>query len=557
MGGEWRCVRKHGGRECVHAGRDAVSDIHRSQIEAIGEESGNAGGRNMAQDTVQELAQANTGDTGAAAVAARLLLDFRDLRDRLMAASEHILAGWDNVPSDGAFRASASNLADYIALRSEDLRRFQGPLASLGLSTLGRAEGQVRANLDAVMAALSRIAGGETLPFPEPARFAEGRLRLQERRDALFGVKLDGPQTRIMATLPTEAAADPELARALVAEGVDCVRINCAHDSPEVWEAMIAHVGAAAASAGRPVAVVMDLGGPKVRTRAVAHTHDKRLHRGDRLALAATIDGQTHLPLATLSYPALIERLVPGTPVWFDDGKLRTRVVEEIGDLAVLEVTSVRLKGEKLRSEKGVSIPGVDLPIPALTEEDLSVLDFVARHADIVGYSFVQTTEDVALLVDELGRRCLSGRRPAIQLKIETGLAVRNLPELIVTAGAAGPVAVMIARGDLAVEIGFERLSEIQDEILWICEAAQVPVVWATQVLDDLLHEGQATRAETTDAAMGQRADCVMLNKGPYLPEAVAFLRSVLGRMERHQSKKTALLGQLHSWREVDTDDTD
>ena len=133
-------------------------------------------------------------------------------------------------------------------------------------------------------------------------------------------------------------------------------------------------------------------------------------------------------------------------------------------------------------------------------------------------------------------------------LKVETPMAVRNLPRLLVQAGALMPVAVMIARGDLAVEIGFERLSEIQEEILWLCEAAHVPVVWATQVLETLVKEGAATRAETTDAAMSQRAECVMLNKGPHLAEAVGFLDGVLRRMDRHQVKKSSRLAALGSW---------
>lgn len=107
----------------------------------------------------------------------------------------------------------------------------------------------------------------------------------------------------------------------------------------------------------------------------------------------------------------------------------------------------------------------------------------------------------------------------------------------------------MIARGDLAVDVGFERLPELQDEILWLCEAARIPVVWATQVLDGLLHDGLATRAEATDAAMGQRAECVMLNKGPHLAEAVGVLSGVLARMDRHHDKKAANLAPLGAWR--------
>jgi pyruvate kinase len=103
----------------------------------------------------------------------------------------------------------------------------------------------------------------------------------------------------------------------------------------------------------------------------------------------------------------------------------------------------------------------------------------------------------------------------------------------------------MIARGDLAVECGFERLAEAQEEILWICEAAHIPTIWATQVLENLAKEGIPSRAEITDAAMGHRAECVMLNKGPYVARAVAVLDDILSRMQAHQAKKRAMLRHL------------
>ena len=104
----------------------------------------------------------------------------------------------------------------------------------------------------------------------------------------------------------------------------------------------------------------------------------------------------------------------------------------------------------------------------------------------------------------------------------------------------------MIARGDLAVEIGYERMAEIQEEILWLCEAAHVPVTWATQVLEGLVKRGRPSRAEISDAAMAERAECVMLNKGPYLFEAMSVLDNVVGRMQHHQRKKTAQFRALH-----------
>ena len=106
----------------------------------------------------------------------------------------------------------------------------------------------------------------------------------------------------------------------------------------------------------------------------------------------------------------------------------------------------------------------------------------------------------------------------------------------------------MIARGDLAAEIGFERLAEMQEEILWICEAAGVPVIWATQVLENLVRTGVPSRGEMTDAAMGARAECVMLNKGPAVGEGVSTLDTLLARMDEHMFKKTPELRALKSW---------
>jgi pyruvate kinase len=140
----------------------------------------------------------------------------------------------------------------------------------------------------------------------------------------------------------------------------------------------------------------------------------------------------------------------------------------------------------------------------------------------------------------------LNGDHLGIVLKIETRQAFERLPNLILAAMRHHSVGVMIARGDLAVECGYERMAEVQEEILWVCEAAHMPVIWATQVLESLAKKGQPSRAEITDAAMGERAECVMLNKGPHIVEAVVALDNILHRMQEHQAKKTARLRRLH-----------
>ena len=139
----------------------------------------------------------------------------------------------------------------------------------------------------------------------------------------------------------------------------------------------------------------------------------------------------------------------------------------------------------------------------------------------------------------------LNAQHLGVVLKIETQRAFEQLPNLLLEVMRSPCAGVMIARGDLAIECGWERMAEVQEEILWICEAAHMPVIWATQVLEKLTKEGLPSRAEITDAAMGERAECVMLNKGPYVVDAVRALDDILRRMENHQHKKRSMLRQL------------
>ena len=169
-----------------------------------------------------------------------------------------------------------------------------------------------------------------------------------------------------------------------------------------------------------------------------------------------------------------------------------------------------------------------------------------ARLADMVGLSFVQRAQDVEELRNRLA--ALGAGHLGIVLKIETRRAFENLPALMLSAMASPASGLMIARGDLAVECGHERLAEIQEELLWAAEAAHMPVIWATQVLETLAKTGLPSRAEITDAAMGERAECVMLNKGPHILQAMHTLDGILRRMQGHQSKKRSLLRALGSW---------
>jgi len=206
-------------------------------------------------------------------------------------------------------------------------------------------------------------------------------------------------------------------------------------------------------------------------------------------------------------------------------------------------VTGAGQRGSKLRSDKGINLPDTDIHLPGLTAKDLSDLSFAVTQADMIGLSFVRKPEDVHQLAQRMSE--LGASRIGIVLKIENRSAFEHLPEILLAGLQSPPLGVMVARGDLAVEIGFERLAEVQEEILWLCEAAHVPVIWATQVLENMAQTGKPSRAEVTDAAMSGRAECVMLNKGPYVVEAVKFLDNVLERMQLHQHKKRSMLRKL------------
>jgi pyruvate kinase len=181
--------------------------------------------------------------------------------------------------------------------------------------------------------------------------------------------------------------------------------------------------------------------------------------------------------------------------------------------------------------------------LSAFTQKDLADLEFAVRQADMVGLSFLRKPEHVRRLVRQLQQN--GAANLGVLLKIEHRTAFEHLPRMLLAGLESPPLGVVVARGDLAVEMGFERLAEVQEEILWLCEAAHVPVVWATQVLETLANTGRPSRAEVTDAAMSGRAECVMLNKGPHMVEAVRFLDDVLRRMQRHQKKKRAMLRRL------------
>jgi pyruvate kinase len=274
-----------------------------------------------------------------------------------------------------------------------------------------------------------------------------------------------------------------------------------------------------------------------------------RVFAGDTIVLTSALDPAETEPgrhRIGCTLPEALDAVEPGHRVAFDDGKIAGVVRSTREGEAVVEVTRASDGGSKLRAEKGINLPDTVLRINALTDEDREHLDTVVEVADIVELSFAQSAGDVEALLAELDER--DADRLGVVVKLETVEGFRALPEILFALMRRRDAGVMIARGDLAVETGFERLAEVQEETLWLCEAAHLPVIWATQVLDDLAKRGVPTRAEVTDAAAANRAECVMLNKGPRIDDAIRALDDILRRMRGHMDKKRPLLRRLRSW---------
>jgi len=305
----------------------------------------------------------------------------------------------DAVPAE--HRASAANLIHYLALRRHDLRALQPRLSALGLSSLGRAEPHVLASLDAVRVALRALNSYEGRQTVEPSVTTNQQELLAAHAQALLGPAPAGRQVRIMVTVPTEAGADYSLVHELVRRGMDCMRINCAHDNPDVWARMIEHLRRASATLGRPCRVAMDLGGPKLRTgplapgAAVLKIRPQRDIYGRVTAPARVwLAGPRGQPApspadATLPLPAAwLGRLRAGDTLKFTDARAERRVLKVIevhpdGVWTELAKTSYVIPGTSLRrvSARGKAtaaavgdFPGREKPIVVHTG-DMLVID--------------------------------------------------------------------------------------------------------------------------------------------------------------------------------------
>lgn len=572
------------------------------------------------------------------------------------------------------YKKSAKNLIDYLALRSFEIDEFDEELIQLGFPGLSDAEGHVmKGILNLKQLINSMLLEKETIPSYGVLSIEKGEKLLKKNTKLLFGYKSKKRFTRIMVTLPNTAAEDLGFIRKLLANGMNCARINCAHDTPDDWLKMIQNVKTASKKLRKKCKITMDLSGPKLRTgpmiegpkvihitperddlgrvvnpskiwiaapdmpppplsdykvhlpvdpklfskikkrdtlrftdsrgknckikidgkdgkariglcsdsayvetgiEIVLHKQKSKkghkaarvgellpkeqfiiLHSGDQLRLhkepnlgeSAYYDENgtlTRMAHVSCTLPQVFEDVKVGEPIYFDDGKIEGFIKEISSDEMIVKITHAKDKGSKLKADKGINLPKSDLHVSGLTAKDREDIKFVAQHADAVNFSFVNSKEDILDLYEELNKL---DAKIGIILKIETQKGFSNLPSILLTAMRSYPVGVMTARGDLAIETGWKNFATIQQEIMRLCAAAHIPNIWATQVLENLAKKGTPSRAEITDAALAEQAECVMLNKGYYIQRAVKMLDKILRRMQRFQRKSQRRLPRLEN----------
>ncbi|GAA3597665.1 pyruvate kinase [Flavivirga amylovorans] len=484
----------------------------------------------------------------------------RDIYDHIVREEEVAEKLASNAHKD--YRLSSKNLYRYLLLRSYDLRDFHDSLSELGISSLRTSEAYVLSNLTNVLKLLNLLQGKAYINTDNPEIIGYKRSKELIRKHArnLFKKAEGENSAEIMVTLPNEAADDIELLSRLIKEGMKIARINLSHGTEEVWSKMIQNLNEAKKKLGSNVKVYMDLSGPKIRTSKIEiKTSDGKIKEsiglkvGDHLILTKrdtlgkkSIYGKANQLIQKAEVgvllPEIINDLEENDIVYFDDGMIKAVVISKKSEDVEIKITE--LYKSKLSSSKGINLPLTKLSLPSLTDRDIELLPFVCKNADILGYSFVRTVADVQKLYKELEKN--HNTTIGVVFKIENNEAFDNLPLILMEGMKRKNIGIMIARGDLAVEVGFERISEIQNQILWICEAAHIPVIWATQVLDNLAKTGLPTRAEITDAAHSVQAECVMLNKGPFIVDAIRTLKKILLRMEAHTFKKKSSLRALN-----------
>lgn len=336
-------------------------------------------------------------------------------------------------------------------------------------------------------------------------------------------------RTKIIATVGPASCSREVLLR-LADAGVSIFRLNFSHGDVEFFRQLVADIRSVEAELARPLTIMQDLSGPKIRIGMFPDNKTLNVLKGDKLVLGPQAAPGDTFPLLPFDNKPLMDGITSGDKLVLADGGLQFRVQEMLADgRALIEALGSGI----VTSRKGLALPGKSIPLPALTDKDRKDLVVgLELGVDAVAMSFVQSAEDIRQLKSLLKSH---GSHLPVVAKLERQNAVENLDAIL-----AETDMVMVARGDLGVECPLPELPSIQKRIIRACNQASKPVIVATQMLLSMVNSPAPTRAETTDVANAvlDGADCVMLSEetamGNYPVETVAYMREITGQAERY-----------------------
>ena len=342
---------------------------------------------------------------------------------------------------------------------------------------------------------------------------------------ASLGSRPGSRRAKIVATLGP-ASSTPEMFRQLVRAGLDVARLNFSHGTHSQKAELIAMVRRIAAEEGKPICILADLQGPKIRTGKLLDGKPVQLVAGERLTIAPSETRGTAARVGT-TFTTLAENLEPGSRILLSDGLIELHVVAVEGEDVVCTV----INGGTLGENKGINLPGIPVKVPSLTEKDEEDLEFaLAQNVDTVAVSFVRTAEDVRHVK---ARVAALGSDAWVIAKLEKPQAIEHLDEILEVADG-----IMVARGDLGVEVPPEKVPAIQKHIIRRATDYRKPVITATQMLESMIDNPRPTRAEASDVANAvyDGTDAVMLSAesaaGKYPVEAVAMMAKIVVETE-------------------------
>ncbi|MCD6654554.1 MAG: pyruvate kinase [Sulfurovum sp.] len=472
-----------------------------------------------------------------------------ELLERLLGLRNTLWSDIDpKLPND-----SLLNMKQYLNLRKHDYALLQDDLTREGLSSFGRSQSHIEASVVVTLRMLS-LALDKTLAIDSPRLSYEKSHAIMQNNAKIFGTSSD--KTKIMITAPSDYNEHEDWFGTLCSQGVHLFRINTAHDSVAVWADMAKRIKEVQNASPK---IYVDLAGPKIRTSLVKEAEGGKpkklkVFHGEKILIRSFASaslkenrmGCSAIVGCTLEKMGSLTKV--GDPVYIDDGKVQLRVEEIIDEDIVCSVITKNDKGSKIKNEKGINFPNSELALAAISERDKEVLPAICEYADIIGISFVQSAADIYDLIGELeklGKKKLIG----IVAKIETKKGVQNLPYILEALLEYGNAGIMIARGDLAIEIGFENLAYMQEEILDLCASAHMPVILATQVLESKMKTNIPSRSEISDVIFAHKAECVMLNKGAYALETVKILKTIFRQMDLIFRKNKLLYKASCEWK--------